>query len=341
MLRFLLLPAGLVLVGLVLVDLLWTTLSAAGGAGPVTARTSTLAWRLVKGRPRKAEGRRASGVTVVVAVLVSWIALLWAGWALAFSASDQAVVASTGGQAASVVARAYFVGYTVFTLGNGDFKPGGPVWQIATVAATGSGLVLITLAITYLVPVTGAATTRRSLAGYIASLGPTPEQIVARSWNGRDFHGLVGHLETLAVQIHEAGQRHLTYPVLHFFGSSDRRTAAPVAIAVLHEALTLLRWGVAAGARPPEIALEPARAAVGSFLDTLAGAFIKPAPQPLPPPDLARLRAWGIPTVDDGAFHAALDGERRTRCLVAGLISGAGWTPPASFLAPGTGSADS
>ncbi len=162
-----------------------------------------------------------------------------------------------------------------------------------------------------------------------------------RSWNGRDFRGLAGHLEALAPRIQEAGQRHLTYPVLHFFGSSDRRTAAPVAIAVLHEALTLLWFGVDLSLRPEPISVEPAREAIGSFLDTLAGAFIAPAPDPLPPPDLEALRASGIPTVDHGSFVAELDGERRRRCLVAGLLSGAGCRPPASFVngggnSPGT-----
>ncbi len=174
MVRFLLLPIGLGLVGLVLFDLLWTTLAAAAGAGPVTARVSALTWRVVKGGRRNNGGRQSSGVIVVVAVLVSWITLLWAGWLLAFSSADSAVVGTGTEKPAGTVARTYFVGYTVFTLGNGDFKPGGSFWQLATVTATGTGLVLVSLAITYLVPVTGAATDRRSLAGYIASLGESP-----------------------------------------------------------------------------------------------------------------------------------------------------------------------
>lgn len=55
------------------------------------------------------------------------------------------------GNPAGTVERLYFTGYTVFTLGNGDFRPGAGTWQLATVAATGTGLVLITLAITYAV----------------------------------------------------------------------------------------------------------------------------------------------------------------------------------------------
>ena len=338
MLRLLLLPIGLGLVGLVLVDLLWTTLASAAGAGPMTGRTSALTWRVVKGRSRGEGGHRSSGVLVVVVVLLSWIVLLWAGWLLAFTSTDGAVVGTTTDRSASVVSRTYFVGYTVFTLGNGDFKPDGPLWQVATVAASGTGLVLISLAITYLVPVTGAATDRRSLAGYVASLGESPAQLVVRAWNGHDFQALAGHLVALAPRVQEAGERHLTYPVLHFFGSSDRRTAAPVAIAVLHEALCLLRWGVDVDVRLEAITVEPALEAIGSFLDTLAGAFISPARDPLPAPDLEVLRDYGIPTVDTDVFLAAVDREQRRRSLLAGLLTGSGWTTSASFVTSGASS---
>lgn len=327
MLRLLLLPVGLVLVGLVLVDLLWTTLAASAGAGPMTARTSALAWRVVRGPGPQAGNTagRETGVAVVIFVLVSWIALLYLGWLLVFNAADRAVVATTTERPADVAGRSYFVGYTVFTLGNGDFKPGGSLWQTATVTATGTGLVLISLAITYLVPVIGAATDRRTLAGYIASLGESPQAIVLRSWNGSDLRALAPHLQALAPRIHEAGQRHLTYPVLHFFGTSDPRTSAPVAIAVLHEALSLARSGIVPEARLDPITVEPAWEALGSFLDTLAGAFISPAPDPLAPPDVGVLHAHGLPTVDENAFVAILDDQRKRRCLVAGLLSQGGW----------------
>ena len=327
MLRFLLVPVGLILVGLVLVDLLWTTLGASAGAGPVTAHTSALAWRAVRGPGRRARSRvgRATGVIVVFVVLFSWIALLYVGWLLVFGAADRAVVSTATERPAGLAGRSYFVGYTVFTLGNGDLKPGASLWQTATVTATGTGLVLISLAITYLVPVVGAATDRRSLAGYIASLGESPAEIVRRSWDGSDVRALAPHLEALAPRIQEAGERHLTYPVLHFFSTSDPRTSAPVAIAVLHEALSLLRSGIVPEVRLQPITVEPAWEAIGSFLDTLAGAFISPADDPLPPPDLATLRAEGLPTVEERAFLANLEDQRKRRCLVAGLLSEGGW----------------
>lgn len=335
MLRFLLLPVGLVLVGFVLVDLLWTTLAASAGAGPLTARTSAIAWRAVRGpaRRRRSRAGRATGVVVVIVVLLSWIALLYLGWLLVFNAGDRAVVSTTTERSTGIAGRSYFVGYTVFTLGNGDLKPGGSLWQVATVTATGTGLVLVSLAITYLVPVVGAATDRRSLAGYIASLGGSPEEIVLRSWDGSGLRALAPHLQALAPRIQEAGQRHLTYPVLHFFATPDPRTSAPVAIAVLHDALTLARSGVAPEARLQAMTVEPAWEAIGSFLDTLAGAFISQAPEPLPPPDLATLRSKRLPTVEENVFLANIKDQTKRRRLVAGLLSQGGWS--AATFVPG------
>lgn len=55
-----------------------------------------------------------------------------------------AVRDAANGEPAGLVDRLYFTGYTVFTLGNGDFKPGSGIWQIATGAAAGTGLFLVT-----------------------------------------------------------------------------------------------------------------------------------------------------------------------------------------------------
>lgn len=86
--------------------------------------------------------------------LGTWLLLLWAGWTLVFSASPEAVLQDPEGVPADGWARAYFAGFSVFTLGVGDYVPNGPVWQLLTVVAVVSGLALTTMAITYLVSCT-------------------------------------------------------------------------------------------------------------------------------------------------------------------------------------------
>lgn len=96
-------------------------------------------------------------------VLGVWLTLALAGWTILFSAADGAVRDATTGAPAGFVARVYFASYTMFTLGNGEYRPGSGTWQLATAAAAGTVLVLVlvTLALTYLVPVAAAVARRR------------------------------------------------------------------------------------------------------------------------------------------------------------------------------------
>ena len=191
---------GLAIVALALVDLLWTTIAAGSGGGPLTRRLGAVLWRgaLALHARRPGHGLLASaGPVIVFSLFLSWVATVLAGWCLVFLSTEDAVRESSTGLAADVVDRIYFTGYTVFTLGIGDYRPGDGVWQLLTVAATGTGLVLVTVGITYLVGVASAVTERRQLASSIAALGDNAESILVRAWNGRDFGALRDHLVSL------------------------------------------------------------------------------------------------------------------------------------------------
>jgi hypothetical protein len=71
--------------------------------------------------------------------------------------------------------------------------------------------------------------------------------------------------------------------------------------------------------------VDPLRSALDMFLETVGGAFVSHQTEPLPAPDLQALRDAGVPTVSDAEFTAALAGEVRRRCLLAGLLLDDGW----------------
>lgn len=321
---------GLGLVVVALVDLTWTTIAAGSGAGPLTRRLARLTWQGALAVHRHRASHRflaAAGVGVVVMVLATWIATVLAGWSLVFLASDGAVRTSSG-ETADAVDRLYFTGYTVFTLGNGDFRPAAGTWQLATVAATGTGLVLVTLGITYLVPVASAVAERRQLASYVSALGDDAADILARAWDGAGFGSLSQHLVALAPLIDAAGQRHLTYPVLHYYHSADPTSAAAPRLVDLAIAVEALAHGVAPGLRPDPAALGPVERVLDSFLGTLAAAYISPADEALPALPLDGLRRLGIPTVDDEAYARATGRTAQRRRLLAGLLLDDGWDFP-------------
>ena len=313
--RWLLLLLGLLLIGVTLLDALWTTI-APRGAGPITKRVARGLWALGLSvhRRRSAHGLLTLiGPSLLVVATLVWVAGLWAGWLLVFSAEPETIVASLSKEPASLVERVYYVGFVLFTLGTGDYVPEGGLWQVLSVLASLSGLSVITLAITYVLSVVSAVATKRQLAGSIHSLGQTPSDLVGRAWDGDGFSGLEQQLPAIASALELHTQRHLAYPVLHYFHSADRRTALGPAVAVLDDALLLLAEGVA-----------PTRSTIASFLGTLSEAFIEEADMPPPLPDLKGLTEAGIPVVEDGSAETAAGASHRRRLLL-GLVRDAGW----------------
>ena len=148
--------AGIALLVVVFVDLVWTTLGVSHGAGPLTSVVLRAGWRAgAPLRRRQAHGAVAvAGVVTVLATLAVWVVILWTAWASMFLGAGGGIVDRTGADAGAWD-RIYFAGYSVFTLGNGEFQPEGPAWQMATVVAALSGLTVISLAIAYLVLVFG------------------------------------------------------------------------------------------------------------------------------------------------------------------------------------------
>lgn len=319
---------GLVLVGLTVMDVFWTTLGIGTRGGPITGKVCNWLWKVVLCYHRGASSHKLlafTGYSTLVISILLWIFLTWVGWTLIFSASDRSLISSDGGKPANIWERIYFTGYTLVTLGLGDFKPQGIVWQLATATAAANGFFLITLAITYLFSVLSAVTQKRQLAAYISSLGRTADEIVTKAWNGKDFGMLAQHLVSLTPMLALYRQHQLAYPVIHYFHSVERQTAAEVCVVVLDEALTLLEYGVKPEYRPDAVALYAARHTLSEFLETLKSAFIKPTADVPPVPNLEQLRAGGIPTVSDEAFEVAIGDLNRRRRLLLALIKNDGW----------------
>lgn len=321
---------GLALVVVSVLDVVWTAAAAGSGAGPLSGRLSALLWRLGLAVGRGRDGPRdrfltVAGIALVVVIVIVWAGVAWLGWWLIFSASDGAVVGSDAGEPATAMERLQFAGASLFTLESSAVEAGSGAWQFGVIGAGATGVVFVTLAISYFVPVASALAEGRQLAAYISSLGGTPEAIVRRAWTGGGLGGLDQHLVALTPMVHGLAERHLTYPVLQYFHSARHRTSTALGLAVLDDALAVLRKGVAAEVRPEAVVVEPLAQAVGWYLDTIEDAFVSGAPGPLPPPDLDGLRRAGIPTVADDEFRSALEDEGRRRCQLAKLLVDDGW----------------
>lgn len=124
---------------------LLTTLAPASGAGPLSGRLVRVA---VRWRPhRRRGGLLPPGTGLLLATVMTWVGLLWLGWTLALGAGAGSVVSSTTGAPANLRSRFYFAGFTVLTLGIGDYVPSGAWTQVGTVAAAFSGLFVVAMAV--------------------------------------------------------------------------------------------------------------------------------------------------------------------------------------------------
>lgn len=319
---------GGALVALALLDALWTTLWVDGSAGPVTGRVTTWLWRAAL---RVLRGRHtalsAMGPVVLVATVVQWIALLWVGWTLLFAADDGALLSTSGPGTADWTGRLWFVGYTLFTVGNGDFRPPDGGWQVAAGLVAVTGMTTVTLAVTYLLSVVQAVVGKRAFADQVHGLGSTSEQFVVSGWNGEDLHAMDRQLTGLASQLARLTEQYLSYPVLQYYHAADVGKSPVKAAAVLDDACLLMQHGVVPEQRPDPAALRSARTAVASFLaDAMTASSIDPADRAPVPPRLAALREHGIATVADEVFTAVVRGQEDRRRAHLGLVRGDGWT---------------
>lgn len=327
MVNYLYLILGSVLLLFTMVDMLWTTILPQG-AGPMTSgicRGVSGNLRLLTRRGRSSL-RLFTGPASLLATLLCWIVLLWVGWWLVYLGQPESVVNSTTGAAAGSIEKAYFVGFTIFTLGLGDYKPSGAWAQLLTPIASFSGLFAVTLSITYIIPVLAAANEKRQLAAMIRGLGPTPTRQVLNAWNGNDFDRYFERInQSLVPLIHLHNQRHLAYPVIHYFHSATRHDSLAVMIAVLDEALTMIQTSVDADSQPDPWLVRPARHAIAELLGQTRGPFVRNTADAPPAQPTSGLFERGIPLVEPGASTQALDQHVARRQQLAAFLADAGW----------------
>lgn len=307
----------------------WTTLGTHGG-GPVSGPTLSMFWKLALGLHKRRKKHRLlsfAGSALLIILLLLWTGSIWLGWFTIFSADPHSLINAQTHEPASGVARFYFTGYSIATLGNGDYMPSSKLWQIMTALTTLSGLGTVSLEITFLLNVLAAVVEQRTLGAYISDLGAKPLKIIERAWTGETFDSLSDHLIALTAMVQLYSEQHLAYPVLHFFHSETERTSSALRLAGLEELIFLLCHAVAEEARLPPLAILPLEDAMQGLADVMTSEFIEPAKEMPPVIPLQALRELGIPTVDERTYAAAVGASAYRRRVFAGLVEedGSDW----------------
>ncbi|WP_455449513.1 two pore domain potassium channel family protein [Natrinema thermotolerans] len=325
------LAVGIVILVTGIVDIVWTTLWVDGGSGPVSGRLTTGVWkglRAVTGDRNRALS--LAGPLILMLTLATWIGLIWVGWTIVFASEPLAVVDSRTGGPADWWGRFYYVAYTMFTDGNGDYTPvyGGNIWEVASAFTTASGMAFVTLGVSYVLTVLGAVADKRSFASTVTGLGERSEAFLRTGWNGEDFRGLELTVESLAADLSTLAEQHKSYPILHYYHSEQASRASAVAVPILDEALMLSRYAMPEGQGLDPAIVENGRSSAQSYLETLDDSFIDPAPSVPRAPNLERLREDDVPTVSDEAFAESLADQTDRRRRLLGVVEADAWEWP-------------
>jgi hypothetical protein len=273
---------GAALVAFALLDELRTVLGVGRGPGPMTRLITGAVWRAASRRgidrspPVQAIG--GGGPVIVVATVGAWFVLLWAGWSLVFFGSDRSVLDSTGASA-SGWQRIYFAGYSVVTLGNGYYRPTGVVAELATVAASLTGMTLITLGISYVVQVISAVVAKRSFSAQVRGLGASPEEVTENVLSGSGSTGFLA-LSQLGAGLTTIAQQHRAYPLLHAFRSREHPDELTDAVALLVDSVLRIQSVATPERRLPQ--------SLKRSVTTAAEEYIAAAPPGLAGPDVRR-----------------------------------------------------
>lgn len=316
--------SGLLLV--LLVDVLQSTIGY--GRGPLVDRVSGVVASAISSIACRWESRRllaSVGFLYIGCNFVLWVSLLWAGWALLFCGSPDAVIDTASSEPSNVWSRIYFAGYTISTLGIGDYRPNGPFWQIMTSLASLSGLVLVTFLLSVLIGLLQAIQTRRQTAIYIHHLGETPAQIVIRHLDGESCGPLREHLVVLTLELSRLEQQHRYFPVLHRFHSFDPNEDVGLALVALSEAMLILSEAVPDGPLVCPVTLQTAQLALHGFLATSDPVLAAESVGTVPPIGLQALRDAGLNVISDDEFERRASDWSDYRVRMHRIVQTSGW----------------
>lgn len=317
---------GSLLVGLTLHDLVSTTTSVSSRAGPITRHTGAWLWRVALSLRRRtgwtAPLRRA-GPVILFTIVALWLVLLIVGWALVFG--QESIVTIADGQPAAFLGNVYFSSATVTGIGSATLGTERDVWQFVEQLAAASGVALLGLSVSYVIPVVQAVVEQRRIGAYVHALGDDGVDVLCRAWDGRDLGHLDLHLIALTQSLAGLAERYLAYPIVHYFHSPSRRTAIGPAMATLDTLLVLNDHALAPEVRIHPSVVRPLEDALWAFLEQAAPEDAEPRRWEPSWPDLTPLRDAGIPFSEERPLPELTGDVRDRQERLVAYLTHDGW----------------
>lgn len=321
---------GILLLLAGLIEGLWTSIWVDGTSAPITARVTTWIWKLFRLviPTRKHKLLSLAGPVILATTVFMWIFFIWLGWTLIFYSNQSSLYIPNNPFEPGFADVSWYVAYVMFTVGNGDFLPAEGVWQILSGLVAFTGMAMVTLSITYILQVISAVNNKRAFSSEVTGIGKTAEAFVIKQWTGDDFGAIELQLNSLSSQLTKLNEQHLSFPILHYYHAARVEKSMDVAVAILDDALHIIKFGIEKKNSPPETIVSSARQSVDSFLTTIHMAFIKPAKDAPRLPQLKKVKDEGVPLLEEKDFEQKIQKEEKRRKLLLGLINNGSWRWP-------------
>ena len=230
--------AGVLLLGLLFVDVFVTVFHAAGRGGPVTRGIMRAVWHLFgstgtpKGRPRRDRLMGLAAPVIVIVGLGTWITLLVTGFALIYYRWIDSFLVSPGEMRMYWVEALYYSGYTAATLGTGDIVADNEFLRLLTPVEAFGGFALVSVSITYVLAIYREVVATQKLAslihGFLRAVDPIGQE-------GARMEAVARWMEDVNGALLHVLSSHYEYPLLHYFRPSSVERALPPQLAKLDD----------------------------------------------------------------------------------------------------------
>ncbi|MCJ2049498.1 two pore domain potassium channel family protein [Methylobacterium sp. J-070] len=218
--------SGVLVMGIVLLDVFLTVLYARIGTGLLAERAAHLTWMVFRRAAEAAGTHRGAvlsfcGPVILLLYVVLWALGLTLGAGLIIHPGlGTGVQASNGPTPTDLLAALYAGGGSMAIVGASDFRPATDAYRLVYLVNSLIGMSVTSLVLTYVMQVYGALRQRNALGLQLHVLSAETADagaLLARLGPSGQFSGGYSHLVSLADAMTEMKETHHFYPVLFYF----------------------------------------------------------------------------------------------------------------------------
>src|SRR5215212_8078974 len=243
--------AGFVLLALIIFDIYATVLHSSARYGPVGESLNRSVWRVARAAAfRLARANRHRLLNMVGPLLLPpliavYVVLLVFAFALVYYPHiPKGFTFGVEHLEPGWIDAVYFSGVTLTTVGYGDVVPRLAHLRFIALFEAASGLVVISLAITYMLTVYTALERKRAVAVSLyhqAGQGADVAGFIAHHFVEGRFYGLRDALRTVMRDLHGLLESHIDHPVIHYFHPVEVYKGTPRVLFLLLETCAVIR----------------------------------------------------------------------------------------------------